>query len=106
MFVLQPNPTFKRIVTFPTPSGEAKITFEFKHKGRKALKAFFASIGEGENARTDSDALQELIHTWFEVDVPYSPENLELLLDNYPNAASEIFEAYHKGLFEGKQKNS
>jgi hypothetical protein len=104
-FVLQPKPTFRQEVTIPTPTGEGKITFEFRHKGRKALKAFFESLGEGETARVDSDALLELVSDWAGVDEKFTPENLDTLLDNYPSAAKAIFEAYNKGLFEGKTKN-
>ena len=106
MFVLQPKPTFKADVTIPTPTGEGKISFEFKHKGRKALRAFFESLSSGENAREDSEALLDLIQGWSGVDEAFSPEALETLLDNYPSSAKAIFEAYNKGLFEGRQKNS
>lgn len=105
MFVLQPKPTFKQVVNIPTTDGESPITFVFKHKGRKALKEFFASLGEGDTARTDLDALQELIETWEGVDVPYDATTLDVLLDNYPAASRVIFEGYNKGLFEGGQKN-
>jgi len=106
MFTLNPKPTFKVDVTISTPESSGVIEIEFKHKGRKALKAYFDSLGEGENARSDKDALSELIAGWSKIDAEYSVENLETLLDNYPTAAKAIFEAYNKGLFEGKQKNS
>jgi len=106
MFVLQPKPTFTSEVIIPTPAGDGKINFEFKHMGRKALKAFFDSLGEGENARPDSEALLDMVGGWSGVDEKFSPEALESLLDNYPSAAKAIFEAYNKGLFEGKRKNS
>jgi hypothetical protein len=82
------------------------IEIEFRHKGRKALKAYFDSLGEGDTARNDKDALSELIAGWGKIDVEYTLDNLETLLDNYPTAAKAIFEAYNKGLFEGRQKNS
>lgn len=104
-FVLTPKPTFRQEVIIPTPTGEGKITFEFKHKGRKALKAFFESLGEGDTARPDSEALLDLVSDWSGVDEKFTPENLDTLLDNYPSAAKAIFEAYNKGLFEGKAKN-
>ena len=103
-FTLQPKPTFTGEVMIPTPNGEGKVTFEFKHMGRKALKA--ESLGEGDTARPDSEALLDLVSGWSGVDEKFSPENLDVLLDNYPSAAKVIFEAYNKGLFEGKQKNS
>lgn len=106
MFALQPKPTFKAEVVIATPGGgEGKIKFEFVHKGRKALKAFFASLGEGETAREDAEALLDLVAGWEGVDEKFSPEALGTLLDNYPSAAKAIFEAYNAGLFEGRAKN-
>ena len=105
MFKLQPKPTFKIDVTIPRPEGDGKIKFEFRHKGRKAMQGFMASLGEGETARKDSDALFELIEGWEGVDEKYSAEALESLLDNYHGSAQAIFAAYNKGLFEGGQKN-
>lgn len=105
MFKLQPNPTFKRDVTIKTADGDGKIKFEFKHKGRKALKAFYDSLGEGETARPDAEALLELIADWSGADGKFSPEALDQLLDDYPTAAKSIFEEYNLGLFEGKAKN-
>lgn len=107
MFVLQPKPTFNAEVLIAIPGGaEGKIRFEFKHKGRKDLKAFFESLGEGDTARPDSEALLDLVSDWTGVDEKFSPAALETLLDNYPSAAKSIFEAYNKALFEGKEKNS
>lgn len=105
MFKLNPNPTFKVEVSIPTPNGEGKITFEFKHKGRKALKAYIDSLGEGEAAREDADALGELIAGWSGVDEKYSPEALDTLLDAYPGASRSIFESYNRSLLEGRSKN-
>ena len=105
MFKLQPNPTFKVAVAIQRTEGEASIEFEFKHKGRKALKAFFDSLGSGDTARPDCEALLDLVAGWSGADGEFSPEALDALLDNYPTAAKSIFEAYNTGLFEGKAKN-
>ena len=106
MFALQPKPTFEADVTITTPGGgEGKVTFQFKHLGRKALKSFYESLGEGEEARKDHEALMDLIAGWKGVDTPFSAEALETLLDNYPSASMALFDAYNKALFEAKQKN-
>jgi len=105
MFKLNPNPTFKAEVTIPTTSGAGKITFEFNHKGRKALKDYVASFGEGDSAREDVDIIGELIVGWTGVDEKYSPEALATLLDAYPGAAHAIFESYNRTLVEGRSKN-
>lgn len=108
MFVLQPKPTFKFDVTIPAAGDSANgtIKFEFKHMGRKALKAYYETLGSGDTARADVDALGDLIVGWSGVDTAYSGEALEQLLDGFPGAATAIFEGFNKGLFEGKQKNS
>lgn len=106
MFKLQPNPTFPVEVTFPTPTGEGKIKFEFHHKGKKALQAFYASLNVDGVARDDDDAVSEIVSGWSGTDEKFSKEALSQLLDDYIGAAPAIFEAYQKGILEGKQKNS
>ncbi len=105
-FTLQPKPTFTGEVMIPTPNGEGKVTFEFKHMGRKALKAFFESLGEGDTARPDSEALLDLVSGWSGADEKFSPEHLDVLLANYPSSAKVIFDAYPQGFFDCKHENS
>lgn len=106
MFVLQPKPTFKSEVTIAIPGGnEGKIKFEFKHMGKKALKAFFDSLGEGETARPDHESFLDLIAGWEGVDEKFSADTLATLLDNYPSAGLEVLKAYQTALLEGKVKN-
>jgi len=106
MFKLNPNPTFKATITIPMPDAEdGKITFEFKHKGRKALQAFVDSLNSADKTRDDEDALGELIVGWSGVDEKYSPEALSILLDAYPSASRAIFEGYNAALIEGRTKN-
>ena len=106
MFALQPKPIFKMTVDIPTTNGPQPIKFEFKHMGRKAFAAFYAALGEAENAREDKDVLMDLIAGWDGVDAKFDAEALDMLLDNYPGATQVIFDQYKKGLFEGGQKNS
>lgn len=108
MFALQPKPTFKYDVVIPIVGGlEGKIKFEFRHKGRNDLKAFFDSFteSEGKPAREDIDAIDEIVAGWEGVDEKYSREALATLIDNYPRAASAILTAYSAAIFEEKQKN-
>lgn len=106
MFKLNPKPTFKVDVTIPSPSGEGKLTLEFKHKGRKALAEFFESLrSDEEAAREDADALSELVAGWSGVDAEFNRDNLAVLLDNYPGASLAIFNAYTSALNEGRVKN-
>ena len=106
MFKLQPNPTFKVDVTIPVPGGkDGKLSIEFKHKSKKALKEFFDSLTSEENQRTDVEALSDLVAGWSGMDEKFSAENLELFLDNYPSAAMALFEAYRAEVLEARAKN-
>lgn len=106
MFKLQPNPTFKVDVTIPVPGGkDGKLTIEFKHKGKKALKEFFDSLTSEDNQRSDVDLLSDLIAGWSGVDEKFSAEALEQLLDNYPSAVMALFEAYRTEVLEARVKN-
>ena len=118
MLALKPKPTFKVGVTIHTPGeDDAKVTFEFKHKGRKELKAFFESFSANDAAepakdgkpeaepRADSDLLLDIVAGWDGIDHKFSPENFALFLDNYHSAAGAIFTAYLKSFAEAEQKN-
>lgn len=103
MFKIVPKTTFSAEVSLSVP-GEAKpatITVDFKHLSKKAIKAYFENL-EG---KTDAEALGEIIAGWSGVDAPYSAESLEMLIDNYPAAAGELFEAFRRELIEARRKN-
>ena len=104
MFVLQPKPTFEVDVEILTLDGsDAKITFEFIHKGRKEVALFVGNLKPDAN---DTEMLLGLVKGWKGVDVKFTPEAFDTLLDNYPNTATRIFNAYLTALSEGVQKNS
>lgn len=105
-FTLQPKPTFQAEVTIPTPNGDGKVTFEFKHMGRKALAAFYDSATKPENGRPEGELFLDMIAGWSGVDEKFSPENLQIFLDNYMAAPGAIFDAYNQALLKGKEKNS
>lgn len=103
MFKITPNPTFTIKVSLSVP-GETKpsaVDVEFKHLSRKALKTYFETL-EG---KEDADALAEIIVGWKGMDVPFGKESLDALVDNYPAAAGEIFEAFRRELMEARTKN-
>lgn len=102
-FKLQPNPTFKALVSLTVP-GEAEtsqIEVEFRHLGKRAVREYFGGLG----SQSDAEALSGLIIGWEGVDAPYSSEALSQLLDNYPAAAIELFDSYRAELLEAKRKN-
>lgn len=103
MFKLNPKPTFTARVPLSVP-GEAKpapVDIEFRHFSRKGIQAFF----EGLQGKSDAESLGEIIVGWKGIDVPFTAEALEQLLDNYPSAARELFDAFRRELMESREKN-
>ncbi len=100
---LQPNPTFSCPVSLTVPGQEVKaiITVTFKHLAKSALREFFAGL----DGKTDAEALGAIVVGWSGVDEAFSAETLAVLLDNYPAAAGELFEAFRRELFEARAKN-
>lgn len=91
-FKLQPNPTFRKVVEIRTPGGEAaSIDCEFRHFSRPQLLAF---SGEGAAGRTDAQTLGAILADWHNVDQPMTPEALQTLVDNYPDAAWKLLSAW------------
>lgn len=102
-FKLQPNPTFKALVSLTVPGADepAQIEVEFRHLGRKAAGEYFAAAVD----KPDVEGLGGLIVGWDGPDAPYSIESLALLLENYPASAAELVDAYRRELLEAKRKN-
>ena len=103
MFKLNPDPTFRASVALSVPGSEqpATLAVDFKHLPKSALRDYFSGL-EG---KSDAEALGAIIAGWDGVDTDYSPEALALLLDNYPAAAAELFEAYRRELLDARRKN-
>ena len=103
MLKLQPNPTFKTKVSISV-AGEARnqdIEVEFKYLSKSKIKSCFEEIA----GKTDSDALFDIVVGWSGVEVAYSKDALAELIDNYPSAAADMFEAFRRELLEAKRKN-
>lgn len=107
MFRIQPNPTFSAEVSIHTPDGVGKVTFVFKHKGKKALQAFLKSFTDAEAPEdiNEAETLMGIVEGWDGVDTKFSAKALETLLDNYPSAGRAIIDAYVPALLEGQEKN-
>ncbi len=113
MFKIVPNPTFVAEARITVPGADAGLLkIEWRHQCRAALKAWMEST----SAKGDGDALHAVIASWSEVvDVLGDPVNyirsaladlLADLLDAYPTAASELFQAYIDALTESRLGNS
>lgn len=103
MFKLNPSPTFKSRVelTVPGQSAQAAIDIEWRHLSRTGIKRFFEGLAD----KSDAEALGQIIVGWSGIDAEYCAENLALLLDNYPTAGVELFDAFRRELMEARRKN-
>lgn len=103
MFKINPDPTFRVSVALSVPGNDtpATIAVDFKHLAKSALRDYFGNL-EG---KSDAEALGFIVTGWSGVDKDYSAEALALLLDNYPSAAGELFNAYRRELLEAGRKN-
>ncbi|EMK1731250.1 hypothetical protein V8N76_004556 [Salmonella enterica] len=99
-FSLVPAPTFKADVRIPRPGEEDGIvTFQFAHKSIKELAAI-----ESLEGRSATDFLLEIVKGWALPD-PFTPENLDVLQDNYPSATKAIITTYYTELLGNREKN-
>lgn len=109
MFQLQPKPTFVANVPLSVPGypQPVEVPFTFRHKTRAQLSDWITrSAGVA-----DVTFLAEVIETYTVQGPDGEPVThtvgvLGTLLDNYPIAHTEIYEAYLRELGESKRKNS
>lgn len=100
-FKLDVAPTFKAAVEVPVHGGEsASVVLEFKHRTKDDLTAWLAGAKE----RNDVDALTGCIVGW-DLDEPFNPESVALLVQNYAGAAPVIVERYLVELIQARRKN-
>lgn len=103
MLKLKPNPTFKAKVAISV-AGEQRlpvIDVEFRYLDRDSVQNYFENL----RGKTDAEGLSEIVVGWSGVDAPYSAEALATLLNSYPAAAADLFEAFRRELLEAKRKN-
>ena len=103
MLKLQPNPTFKTRVgiSIAGQDAPAEIEVEYKYLGKGAVRDYFAGLA----GKSDAEALTEIVVGWSGVDAPYDAAMLAALVDAYPAAAGDLFEAFRRELLEAKRKN-
>lgn len=90
MFKLDPNPTFWATVSIRVPGGSGQFEIQFKHLRFTERERYTKEL-EG---KTNLDALAELIDDWRGIDAAYNRENLEQLLNEYPDAVRAITDCY------------
>lgn len=107
MFKITPNPTFPLDVEIPTTVGVATLKLEFKHLGKEGLK----KLHEIAVSKPDIETLSNIIVGWTEVfdndgnSVPFNADSLSKLIEAYPAAPYEIYEAYQKAATGARVKN-
>lgn len=91
-FKLKADPTFEAAVPIPIPGSDPKkVKFTFKHRTKDELKEFVTE------ERSDIDVVMNIAVGW-ELEPPFTRENVELLLQNYHGAATAISLTYMREL--------
>lgn len=124
MLKLNPDPTFKAdvAITVPGQSEPGTISLTFKYRSRKEYADFLnwlkgddvadevendeeAEAVEKVSGKTTAEAFPEFVSGWKGMNAKFTPENIEIFLDNYPAAYMEIFSQYSKLLLASRVKN-
>jgi len=109
MIKLIPDPTFECPVrmTVPGKPDPVEVPMTFRHMTAEQESAWFAESKDYPVA----EAMAGILRDWRGVmgedgsTLPYTPENLVVLLKNYRPSAQEIVRAWQLGLTESRVKN-
>ena len=86
---LNPDATFKHVVHIPVPGGDpVAVEFKFKHRGKKALAEF-----SRQHEEWTTDTVMDCVTGWDFVE-PFNRENVDYLVENYPNSAQAVVGGY------------
>ena len=102
MFKIDPNPTFTAPVSVHIPGqGLGSFVAEYVYLDREARKDYVAAL----SGKSNFEALAEIVVGWSEMDAPFSPANLEKLLNKYDTAAEAFFKAFFEEMTGAAAKN-
>lgn len=99
--------TFAGKVSIPVAGGVAvEVGFTFKHRTRQELDAYFAEQRDAPNQSTDDEvaSIMKMASGW-DLEEPFTAENVGVLLDNYHKAAWAIATGYLSELMQAKAGN-
>lgn len=98
---LDPNPTFPATVIVPV-AGDApvQVKITFKHRTKDQLQEFTRSRAD----KTDADSILAMACAW-DLEEPFTEQNIEKMCQNYIAAPLEIYKAYLAELLGEKAKN-
>lgn len=99
---LQPNPTFNLLVSIPIAGQIENDDVQFKVKALS--NSALLDLGKNSDDYTFTDFVKDVVVGW-DLDAAFTPQNLLLLLDNYPQAALLINKAYLNEFYKEAEKN-
>lgn len=95
---INPAPEFEAAVNISTPgAAPQKLLVRYRYQQKQAALDWFRAV-KGREPGTEAATLAEVIVGWSGCDVPYSLENLGLLIANYHQADTELLMGYLAGL--------
>ncbi|RRD90430.1 phage tail assembly chaperone [Conchiformibius steedae] len=101
----QPNPTFKLLVSVPIAGQleDEEVTFTVKYLTRKQLGEM---VEKADESLYDylCRSLKYLVVGW-DLDVEFNEQNLDILLDNYPQIPERFKDKYLKEYLGNAEKN-
>lgn len=99
-------PTFGAVVKIPLAGGDsADVRFTFKHKTRTQYEEFrIAKVQNAEDFGHNAESFMEFVEAW-DLEEPFTPDNVKLFLDIYGGAFAAVFVAYGTELHNWKVKN-
>ncbi len=98
---LKAAPTFQAPVQIPVAGGESvPVMLTFKHRTRSDLNKFTESRAD----KSDAQTFLDMVDGW-ELDEPFNPANVDLLLESYIGAGLATYQTYIDELVKHKAKN-
>lgn len=95
------DPTFKAKVGIPVAGGdEVPVVMTFKHRTKTQLDEFIGS----RSGVSDYDTFMAMVEGW-DLEEPFTPENVTLLLENYIGAAVSTLRTYIDELVKARVGN-
>lgn len=102
---LNPEPTFKAPVSIPVAgSAPVSVGFTFKYRTRTELREYAKALAELADDANEVETFKDFVVGW-ELDDPFTDENIARLLDAYPGAGGEVTSTYMRESFGARRGN-
>lgn len=103
MLKIKAEATFTATVKIPHPGGEAAIKVHYRHMTADAFDAFVKQSREA--GKSNAEVITQIVTNWEEVDVPFTPEAVADLCQQYHAAARVIVDTWITELTQAKRGN-